>query len=159
MAVCECKRKSCGKSFDNDNIKRSLGEFSPVYTLGYCSAQCYTKETMEKMMSGKKRGTYTILDQARRILNDIMIQISCTMDADEIKAIKTRTARFLADTVAIDTNVPGKCTITNSKFSWILLVDGKEILFQGYDSAEYFKELYESIGYEVEFNGEPPIDV
>lgn len=43
-----------------------------------------------------------------------------------------------------------KCQIINSKFSWLLCVDGEEIAFQGGHNAEYFKKHYESLGYKVE---------
>lgn len=41
------------------------------------------------------------------------------------------------------------CKITNDKFSWVMEVDGKRILFQGGDNAEYFAELYTKLGYYV----------
>lgn len=43
------------------------------------------------------------------------------------------------------------CKIINDQFSWVLRVDGKEIPFQGLGNAEYFKEHYEKLGYEVEW--------
>lgn len=44
---------------------------------------------------------------------------------------------------------PKICEIINGQFSWILRVDGKEIQFQGSDSAEYFARHYEGLGYQV----------
>lgn len=44
-----------------------------------------------------------------------------------------------------------KCKIINSDFSWVMNVDEKEILFQNYESAIYFKEHYKELGYDVEF--------
>ena len=41
MKQIECK--FCGKLHDPQQVKRSLGEYSMPYALGYCSAQCYTK--------------------------------------------------------------------------------------------------------------------
>jgi len=41
------------------------------------------------------------------------------------------------------------CTITNSRFSWILAVDGYTIAFQGSYNAEYFKQHYSALGYKV----------
>lgn len=41
------------------------------------------------------------------------------------------------------------CYINNDRFSWVLRVDGFEVPFQGHENAEYFKEHYEALGYEV----------
>lgn len=41
------------------------------------------------------------------------------------------------------------CILVNADFSWILQVDGKMIHFQGHDSAEYFAEHYNALGYNV----------
>lgn len=35
----------CGNEIDHENLKRSLGDFSPVLTSKCCSARCYTKKT------------------------------------------------------------------------------------------------------------------
>jgi hypothetical protein len=43
-----------------------------------------------------------------------------------------------------------RCQIINSRFSWIMRVDGHDISFQGSDNAEYFKNHYISLGYAVE---------
>lgn len=40
----ECRL--CKKQVDTDNIRRVYGSCSHVYVLGYCSAQCYTKDTI-----------------------------------------------------------------------------------------------------------------
>lgn len=48
-----------------------------------------------------------------------------------------------------------ECIITNGTFSWVMNVDGKVINFQGHDNAEYFKDLYTNMGYEVKFETEP----
>lgn len=37
----ECKY--CGREYDAEQVKHSLGKESSPYILGYCSAQCYTK--------------------------------------------------------------------------------------------------------------------
>jgi hypothetical protein len=37
------KCKQCGKEYDPNEVKRTLGEESSPYLLGYCSARCYTK--------------------------------------------------------------------------------------------------------------------
>lgn len=42
------------------------------------------------------------------------------------------------------------CRITNTRFSWILEVDGETIPFQHNWNAEYFKNHYQSLGYMVE---------
>ena len=47
-----------------------------------------------------------------------------------------------------------KCEIINGRFSWILKVDGQTISFQGMESAEYFKNHYEALGYDVEVRRE-----
>jgi hypothetical protein len=41
------------------------------------------------------------------------------------------------------------CKIINSKFSWILGVDGQTISFQGFYNADYFERHYSELGYEV----------
>lgn len=43
----------------------------------------------------------------------------------------------------------GICKIINDKFSWVLEVDGKTILFNGSANADYFAELYAKLGYEI----------
>lgn len=42
-----------------------------------------------------------------------------------------------------------ECTIINSRFSYILKVDGYEIPFNGAGNADYFKKQYEGWGYTV----------
>lgn len=39
--------------------------------------------------------------------------------------------------------------IINSKFSWILEVDGQRICFNGSFCAEYFANHYKELGYEI----------
>ena len=41
------------------------------------------------------------------------------------------------------------CLIINSRFSYLLQVDGHEIAFTGLGNVEYFEEHYKSLGYEV----------
>jgi hypothetical protein len=41
-----CRRKECGTEFDANTLKRTHGEHSSVYRMGYCSAQCYTKDAL-----------------------------------------------------------------------------------------------------------------
>lgn len=43
-----------------------------------------------------------------------------------------------------------KCKITNGKFSWLLEVDGKVIIFFGRENAEYFADHYNKLEYNVE---------
>lgn len=45
MAICKYKR--CGKEFDRNEVARIYGGLSNVYLLGYCSAQCYTMDTVK----------------------------------------------------------------------------------------------------------------
>lgn len=45
--------------------------------------------------------------------------------------------------------VAGVCKITNDKFSWVMQVDGRTILFQGGDNADYFVEVFTKLGYEI----------
>lgn len=42
--------------------------------------------------------------------------------------------------------------ITNGRFSWVLEVDGENILFQGHSSAEYFLNHYRKLGYVIEID-------
>jgi len=41
----ECR--SCEKKVNTDDVRRIYGICSHVYMLGYCSAACYTKETIK----------------------------------------------------------------------------------------------------------------
>lgn len=43
----------------------------------------------------------------------------------------------------------GVCKIINDKFSWVMQVDGRNILFQGGDNADYFAEVFTKLGYEI----------
>ena len=49
----KCANPNCKKEYNRDKIKRTLGEESMVYLLGYCSSQCYTKVTMARMEETK----------------------------------------------------------------------------------------------------------
>lgn len=49
----------------------------------------------------------------------------------------------------MDTKV---CKIINDISSWVLEVDGKTILFNGFENADYFAELYTKLGYKVEWD-------
>lgn len=42
------------------------------------------------------------------------------------------------------------CKLINEKFSWILKVDGHEIVFNGSWNADYFEQHYSELGYKVE---------
>ena len=42
-----CKYKKCRKEFDRNDVARRYGEDSNVFLLGYCSAQCYTRDTVK----------------------------------------------------------------------------------------------------------------
>ena len=42
-----------------------------------------------------------------------------------------------------------ECIIENGQFNFILYVDGKEIMFDGYDNAEYFYNHYKELGYKM----------
>ena len=44
-----------------------------------------------------------------------------------------------------------KCKIINGRFSWIMEVDGHKISFQGFYNAEYFRDHYKKLGYDVEY--------
>ena len=39
---------NCKKEYDRKQLKRSLGEYSATYMLGYCSSFCYTDMTIDK---------------------------------------------------------------------------------------------------------------
>ena len=41
-----CKYRGCRKEFDMGDVARRYGKDSNVYLLGYCSAQCYTRDTV-----------------------------------------------------------------------------------------------------------------
>ena len=49
----------------------------------------------------------------------------------------------------MNTSWPKECVIENGLYSWILHVDGVVILFHGNAAADYFKEHYKKLGYEV----------
>jgi hypothetical protein len=42
-----CKNVDCAKEYDKKLIGRQYGKESYVYILGYCSAQCYTKDILK----------------------------------------------------------------------------------------------------------------
>lgn len=41
------KCRYCEKEVNTDDIRRIYGSCSHVYMLGYCSAKCYTKDTIK----------------------------------------------------------------------------------------------------------------
>jgi hypothetical protein len=41
------------------------------------------------------------------------------------------------------------CEIVNGQFAWTLKVDKKTINFQGASNVDYFKSIYENLGYQV----------
>lgn len=47
-----------------------------------------------------------------------------------------------------------KCRIYNDTLTWVMEVDNHTIAFSGSYNAEYFKELYTSFGYDVEFDAD-----
>jgi len=47
MAIC--KYEKCLKEFDRNEVARRYGEDSNVYLLGYCSASCYTRDTVKEV--------------------------------------------------------------------------------------------------------------
>jgi|LGVF01.2.fsa_nt_gb hypothetical protein len=47
-----------------------------------------------------------------------------------------------------------ECILFNGKFSWILIVDGQTINFEGGDVAEYFAKHYEELSYKVTWKKE-----
>ena len=47
-----------------------------------------------------------------------------------------------------------KCIIHNGKFSYQLIVDNMEILFQYGSAADYFEKHYKDLGYKVERTGD-----
>ncbi len=44
------------------------------------------------------------------------------------------------------------CKLSNKELNWVMSVDEREISFEGYFNAVYFKEHYEGLGYEVIIN-------
>ena len=57
---------------------------------------------------------------------------------------------ILKDLVHWDDCVEVKvCRIINSRFCWLLVVDGQSIPFQSVSSAEYFKRHYTELGYQI----------
>jgi len=46
------KCKVCGSTIDEENVKRSLGEYFPVDK--YCCARCYTTAMMKKKEREKR---------------------------------------------------------------------------------------------------------
>jgi hypothetical protein len=40
--------RKCGKEVNTEDIRRKYGSCSHVYMLSYCSAQCYTKDTIKE---------------------------------------------------------------------------------------------------------------
>ena len=42
-----CKYKKCQKEFDRKDVARVYGELSSVFQGGYCSAICYTRDTVK----------------------------------------------------------------------------------------------------------------
>lgn len=99
--------------------------------------------------------------EAKKLLKDAVAQMLGIRGAYaktqigyvETTGVINRINMFLEDVTKTESTK--KCIITNDKFTWILDVDGKKMYFTGTDAAEYFKDLYESLGYEVEFNEEP----
>ena len=45
MAIC--KYEKCRKEFDRNDVARQYGKDSNVFLLGYCSAYCYTRDTVK----------------------------------------------------------------------------------------------------------------
>lgn len=45
------------------------------------------------------------------------------------------------------------CKIRNGMFSWTLNVDGNDVPFMMYQSAEYFENHYTALGYKIEKEG------
>lgn len=43
------------------------------------------------------------------------------------------------------------CKLINTRFTWILEVDGENIPFNCHSSAEYFAKHYDELGYTVEW--------
>ena len=42
-----CKWYRCQKEYDRDEVARRYGKDSNVYLLGYCSAYCFTRDTVK----------------------------------------------------------------------------------------------------------------
>jgi len=49
-----CKNPRCGKFHDTAEVKRILGKESAPFTLGYCSARCYTQDVIVKNSDKEK---------------------------------------------------------------------------------------------------------
>jgi len=105
-----CKRKECGINYDKNKVARSLGKHSPVVTDGYCSAQCYTKDTMEKMKAMEDINLIPVLEQARNLLLEAHTQmdsIKTNFSKTQVGYVETtnvqnRMKKFLDDTQAIN---------------------------------------------------------
>ena len=44
-----CKWHGCQREYDRDDVARVYGELSNVFLLGYCSAYCYTRDTVKEV--------------------------------------------------------------------------------------------------------------
>ena len=42
-----CKYERCQREFDKEDVRRRYGKDSNVYLLGYCSAYCFTRDTVK----------------------------------------------------------------------------------------------------------------
>ncbi len=71
----QTKCKQCEKLHDASKVKRSLGEFSAPYSLGYCSSQCYTAFTINsKNQDNLNFGDYALIEQKRHgVPNEIYL--------------------------------------------------------------------------------------
>lgn len=61
------KCKYCLKEYDMESVKRSNGEHSSVYQQGFCSASCYTKNTLKH--DNKEVHIQDILYQTDQLFN------------------------------------------------------------------------------------------
>ena len=42
-----CKYDRCKREYDRDEVARVYGELSNVFLLGYCSAYCYSRDSVK----------------------------------------------------------------------------------------------------------------
>jgi hypothetical protein len=54
MSKSKERCKYCDREYDEDEVARKYGELSNVFVLGYCSAYCYTQDTVVRKEGAKK---------------------------------------------------------------------------------------------------------
>jgi len=58
-----CKNPDCQKEHDGTQVKRSSGEWSTIYLLGYCCARCFTKATIKHSNRVQSRTTKVSINE------------------------------------------------------------------------------------------------